>query len=637
MKRRSSNTTGAPMPKAPNAHLIGREATTRFIGALPASWTHSEPRQGDDYGVDITCSIFDDGEATGRLIHLQVKGLSKRNGKQPKIPLKLSTRNYLQAHSNASGIVVVDIETDTYWFMSTSDDPCSDAALGAEMSGKSAFSIRFEERHQVSKANLGDLLARHSYRCWAASVGATIEIQCIPKELTAFAQTKLGTELPQQIRFVAEKSPSTQASLSLYDADSHLLDIARPWKRYELKFTADETDFLYSLVALLNDIGMPQLAARALCETPALTTNAIERHEALIHLLAHTVATPSQHASFIRAGIRHHCTWAARWLEAAAERFSLADFSTEDVLCAFKSSNDWDIDSRDLVCIEVLAMAGHKAAAAEQIWKVAPPRSPNSTYRLAHACQSAGLYDRALDLYAQASTDDDYRSECEIRIAHIHGQHARFDAIKFSDPDPKTLNGSYECLRYILKTLAWLHPMTIVNDEVALVEVNVLSADEKQTDIYYRRMSTDGKSGDQRNWLLAGMSMLQSIRRGALNDWADALSWLHLIDDDVGEIAYALMIASAQTHGGDALRIAMSRFPDLADEDRTKVLLADLDAKRGRQPILAVSRALSIRQSQKIENLTGAVIMTPSGHAGIIVDEQDGNRTKGHKTRKSRR
>ena len=65
------------MPKRPRSHVLGDEGEHAFRNALPGAWV---ARKVDpDYGIDWTVEIFEDGQATGRSFHAQVKGTDERD------------------------------------------------------------------------------------------------------------------------------------------------------------------------------------------------------------------------------------------------------------------------------------------------------------------------------------------------------------------------------------------------------------------------------------------------------------------------------------------------------------------------------------------------------------------------------
>lgn len=67
------------MPGRPREHELDDLAEIAFRRAIPIGWVW-RPTDRHDYGVDGTVEIFEDGEATGLLFNVQLKGTDDEDG-----------------------------------------------------------------------------------------------------------------------------------------------------------------------------------------------------------------------------------------------------------------------------------------------------------------------------------------------------------------------------------------------------------------------------------------------------------------------------------------------------------------------------------------------------------------------------
>lgn len=68
------------MPKRPEPHVIDERGRRVLNSALPAEWTVTPYL--DDYGKDYTVEVFESGNATGELFHVQLKSVAKARPRQ---------------------------------------------------------------------------------------------------------------------------------------------------------------------------------------------------------------------------------------------------------------------------------------------------------------------------------------------------------------------------------------------------------------------------------------------------------------------------------------------------------------------------------------------------------------------------
>lgn len=63
------------MPKRTEQHEIDRLAMNKLDGLIPVEWPRR--RLDDDYGLDYNVEIFENGEPTGHMFFIQLKGTKK--------------------------------------------------------------------------------------------------------------------------------------------------------------------------------------------------------------------------------------------------------------------------------------------------------------------------------------------------------------------------------------------------------------------------------------------------------------------------------------------------------------------------------------------------------------------------------
>src|SRR4051794_12896688 len=82
------------LPKRPEAHRLEEQSERFFCGHLPVGWTWE--KQVHDYGIDLRVEIFEDGEATGLELIVQLKASQRAHqGAKENVRLQTTTYNYL--------------------------------------------------------------------------------------------------------------------------------------------------------------------------------------------------------------------------------------------------------------------------------------------------------------------------------------------------------------------------------------------------------------------------------------------------------------------------------------------------------------------------------------------------------------
>lgn len=107
-------------PKRPRSHELETMSRRRFESILPPSWVIHD--RAHDYGVDCDVELFENGNATGRFVHIQLKSTDKLFD-DLSLYVKASTYNYLLSHRYPTMFVVYSSVTDELKMIWTRDVP----------------------------------------------------------------------------------------------------------------------------------------------------------------------------------------------------------------------------------------------------------------------------------------------------------------------------------------------------------------------------------------------------------------------------------------------------------------------------------------------------------------------------------
>lgn len=107
----------AQFPRRTESHELEAMSERYFRNALPRGWTCYKP--SSDYGVDLHVDIFEDGEATGLELLVQLKASARSDGGDTEIiRLKLSTFNLLWSKLQVVMLVkYIEDANEAYWLL----------------------------------------------------------------------------------------------------------------------------------------------------------------------------------------------------------------------------------------------------------------------------------------------------------------------------------------------------------------------------------------------------------------------------------------------------------------------------------------------------------------------------------------
>jgi hypothetical protein len=107
----------AQFPRRTESHELEEMSERYFRNALPRGWTCYKP--SPDYGVDLHVDIFEDGEATGLELLVQLKASARSDGGDTEIIcLKISTFNLLRSKLQVVMLVkYIEDANEAYWLL----------------------------------------------------------------------------------------------------------------------------------------------------------------------------------------------------------------------------------------------------------------------------------------------------------------------------------------------------------------------------------------------------------------------------------------------------------------------------------------------------------------------------------------
>jgi len=104
-------------PQRTKSHQLEELSERQFCNCLPRNWTCKKPK--DDYGVDLIVELFEEDNATGMELLVQLKASQDRTDRDYEtIILKTTTYNYLWDKLQVVMLVkYVDEEKKGYWVL----------------------------------------------------------------------------------------------------------------------------------------------------------------------------------------------------------------------------------------------------------------------------------------------------------------------------------------------------------------------------------------------------------------------------------------------------------------------------------------------------------------------------------------
>lgn len=104
-------------PQRPDSHQLEEISERFFLQCLPKNWTTDKPK--NDYGVDLRVDMFEESNATGLelLIQLKASAQPSSNDNEP-VQLKVATYNLLWNKLQVAMMVkYIEAENEAYWIL----------------------------------------------------------------------------------------------------------------------------------------------------------------------------------------------------------------------------------------------------------------------------------------------------------------------------------------------------------------------------------------------------------------------------------------------------------------------------------------------------------------------------------------
>ena len=121
-----------------------REERSRryFERQLPGDWASHRP--GNDYGIDIHVDIFENGNATGLELIVQLKATDEADdGDTERVRIPVRSYNYLMHRTEVAMLVrYIDDDEEAYWILLRDIPPPTD--------GQRTFTVRIPKTNRLS-------------------------------------------------------------------------------------------------------------------------------------------------------------------------------------------------------------------------------------------------------------------------------------------------------------------------------------------------------------------------------------------------------------------------------------------------------------------------------------------------------
>ncbi len=137
--------------KRPEQHEIDTLARRQFESALPAAWVCRWLK--DDYGIDAEVEVFRNGESTGRVFKVQLKGTTtadvSADGLRVTIDLPTKNLRYLCEELDVPTVIVIaDVAAKiTYWGTPLLDRDLTARLADPRHRDQASFAVSMETRH----------------------------------------------------------------------------------------------------------------------------------------------------------------------------------------------------------------------------------------------------------------------------------------------------------------------------------------------------------------------------------------------------------------------------------------------------------------------------------------------------------
>ena len=160
-------------PVRSETHQLEELSERFFRNALPRNWVCEKPSA--DYGVDLRVDLFEDNNATGLELIVQLKSSAKAtDGDAEVVRLSTATYNHLRDKLQVAMLVkFVEAENEAYWLLFRS--------IPAPLQDQKTFSVHIPKSNRLSTIRWPEI-QEHVRRFTDTKLAATRKLEIVGQE-----------------------------------------------------------------------------------------------------------------------------------------------------------------------------------------------------------------------------------------------------------------------------------------------------------------------------------------------------------------------------------------------------------------------------------------------------------------------
>jgi hypothetical protein len=567
------------LPTVTENSEISRRAERLFSVKMPGEWTISTPKEGDDYGIDVTLTIVDEGKATGRCAHVQLKGTRASVSESLRFRMKETTLNFLRSHTDIAVIVRVHVDEERYWLIHIFD-----GRTRAAPADDGYVNIQLNERDEVSPTALALQINRLSYRNGLEMSDKRFGIAVRPGNEALRLQSWLNQRLPLGLAFEREDSTSpptqqlllelpatwidmTESAQRSTDINAVLSDLATNRKR-DVR-CGDPGLLIIDLVMHMVNSGVGRIAAQLFIYSPDLYTQfgMTQYGVAYDHVLREACCRyllRDEIADFVQRAIKSRAHWAGEW----AVNFILKGSYSPDADIIAKIFDCFQAKSFHLntlrIRIHLLCRQEHEARSLLEQSALPNEGPPEALFEFGQLAHALGSLHKARLAWKRAAKNGYDRFACQLEVARSFLSAGDFyEAIRSTPKRGVPKDKRCFALMTLLSFLRSLFQLALTNnprafDYILAHDSNIVSVLESIA------KGWTPLPPDARALLTSAFAIVLALRndeRSSAKMWGSALEWAIRANLPPAEID-AIVNLSAPSHGGEPLRLAALALGD---------------------------------------------------------------------------
>jgi hypothetical protein len=577
------------LPTITESSEISRLAERKFSVLLPGSWTVSAPKEGDDYGVDVTLSIASGQHPSGRLAHIQLKGTRATDAEARRIRIKSTTLGYLRSHADLAAIVRVQVDEGRFWLIHLFDGRTWTTPDGGDY-----VTLHFDDDDEVSGARLSEVIDRLSYRVWQqTSSTAPFVAQVHPPELAMRLNAWFATRLPECMSFVpmtATPDPTHQIVVEFSAPSPDAAAVVRDLASSARSQLAQQSPghLVLGLADFLCRTGAKHLASGLVMRSADLITqqamDTLSRavHQRLLNDACVAHATDNEISKFVEATVATGAHWAGEWAVNIIfkERYLASVTMIDHIVNCFAPAG---LLSARLLRTKLYTRCNHGDAARDHLKSIPVEANadPVDLFELGELAETYGDHDKARYAWRQAARNGYDRVACHLELARSFVAEGRIaDAIRFAprggvlkDERCSSLFALLDFLRSVFKKIA----------RTDRDGFDAIFGTDEGIKRFIEQLPRHEQSRPAIAIAVSALAIILALRASAApgaEPWGIALEWAVRAHIPPAQID-AIIALAAPMYGGEPLRIAAVRLGDhpgmkvlakyhkLVDEKRT--------------------------------------------------------------------